>query len=235
MSSSSLARPMLRQSGAWGRMAARRFESSTTAKAAETAKEAGKESASKASSAASSAASQASAAASKAQAAAAEYSAKAAQGLSRVTSSAGPAIAGAAKGVAESLGKVGGRTGRLVAFIEKRVPAAIYYSRVGAELAKIVFKGQKMTPPSISTFQAYYQNALKSVQNPASRNALLQSVSKVAQSPAALLQQAQNVSRAQLVAGGVLAAECIGFFTVGEMIGRFKLIGYHGDKHAAHH
>lgn len=88
---------------------------------------------------------------------------------------------------------------------------------------------------SISTFQAYYQNALKSVQNPASRNALLQSVSKVAQSPAALLQQAQNVSRAQLVAGGVLAAECIGFFTVGEMIGRFKLIGYHGDKHAAHH
>ncbi|XXH05507.1 L-arabinitol 4-dehydrogenase [Hypoxylon texense] len=228
---SSIARPMLRQSGAWGRMAARRFESTTTAKAAETAKEAGKETASKASSAAS----QASAAASKASAAAAEYSAKAAQGLSRVTSSAGPAITNAAKGVANSLGKVGGRTGRLVAFIEKRVPAAIYYSRVGAELAKIVFKGQKMSPPSITTFQSYYQNALKSIQNPTARNALLQSVSKAAQSPATLIQQAQNISRAQLVAGGVLAAECIGFFTVGEMIGRFKIIGYHGDKHAAHH
>ncbi|KAI1774615.1 mitochondrial ATP synthase g subunit-domain-containing protein [Hypoxylon cercidicola] len=229
--SSSLARPMLRQSGAWGRMATRRFESTTTAKAAETAKEAGKESVSKASTAAS----QASAAASKASKAAAEYSAKAAQGLSRVTSSAGPVIAGAVKGVANSLGNVGGRTGKLVAFIEKRVPTAIYYSRVGAELAKIVFQGQKMTPPSLTTFQSYYQNILKSVQNPTARNALLQSVSKVVQSPATLIQQAQNISRAQLVAGGVLAAECIGFFTVGEMIGRFKVIGYRGDKHAAHH
>jgi len=37
------------------------------------------------------------------------------------------------------------------------------------------------------------------------------------------------------VAGGVLVAECLGFFTVGEMIGRFKLIGYHGEVAAAHH
>lgn len=230
-------------------MAARRFESTATAKASEAAKESAskasetaKESASKASSAASSTASRASEAASKAQeaaakytAAASEYSAKAAQGLSRVTSSAGPVIAGAAKGLANSLGKVGGRTGRLVAFVEKQVPGAIYYSKVASELAKIVFQGQKMSPPSLTTVQSYWQNALKSVQNPAARNALIETVSKAAQSPATILQRVQNVSRAQLVSGGVVAAECIGFFTVGEMIGRFKLIGYHGDKHAAHH
>jgi hypothetical protein len=28
-----------------------------------------------------------------------------------------------------------------------QVPSVIYYSKVGAELAKLVFKGQNMTPP----------------------------------------------------------------------------------------
>jgi hypothetical protein len=36
------------------------------------------------------------------------------------------------------------------------------------------------------------------------------------------------------VAGGVVAAEVLGFFTVGEMIGRMKLVGYHGEA-GAHH
>jgi len=76
-------------------MAARRFES-TTAKATETAKET----------------------ASKASSTASEYASKAGEGLSKVTSSAGPAITGAAQGVASSLSKVGGRTARVVAFVE---------------------------------------------------------------------------------------------------------------------
>ncbi|KAI8628894.1 GroES-like protein [Xylariaceae sp. FL1651] len=208
--SSSLARPMLRQSGAWSRIAARRFES-TTAKAAETTKET----------------------ASKASSSASEYASKAQQGLSKVTSSAGPALAGAAKGVANSLSKVGGRTGRLVAFVEKQVPTVIYYSKVGAEVVKIVFRGQKMSPPSVQTFQTYFQNVWK---NPSS---LIQSASqtaaKTAQQPASILSRVQNLSRGQLIAGGVIAAECIGFFTIGEMIGRFKIVGYHGEREAAHH
>ncbi|KAI1378782.1 GroES-like protein [Hypoxylon crocopeplum] len=207
--SSSLARPMLRQSGAWSRMAARRFESTNTAKAAETAKET----------------------ASKASKAASEYTARAAQGLSRVTSSAGPAIAGAARGIANSLGKVGGRTGRLVAFFEKRVPTVVFYSKVGAELAKIVFRGQKMSPPSLTTFQSFWQNVWTSVRHP---TALLQTASKIAQQPSSIIQYARSISRAQILAGGVLAAECVGFFTVGEMIGRFKIIGYHGGSPAHH-
>lgn len=44
---------------------------------------------------------------------------KAQQGLSRVTSAAGPAIAGAARGVTNTLSKIGGRTGRLIAFVER--------------------------------------------------------------------------------------------------------------------
>jgi F-type H+-transporting ATPase subunit g len=111
--------------------------------------------------------------ASKASQTATEYKSKASEGLSRVSSAAGPAISGAAKGVGNALGKIGGRTGRLIAFIEReyhlleahwkacnefetsmadvaiagQIPPTIYYARVGLELGKLVFKGQSMTPP----------------------------------------------------------------------------------------
>ena len=34
--------------------------------------------------------------------------------------------------------------------------------------------------------------------------------------------------------GGVVLAELLGFFTVGEIIGRVKIVGYHGDVHHEH-
>jgi F-type H+-transporting ATPase subunit g len=49
-----------------------------------------------------------------------------------------------------------------------------------------------------------------------------------------VLNSIRNISTAQLVSGAVIGAELLGFFTVGEMIGRFKLIGYRGDT-GAHH
>ncbi len=80
---------------------------------------------------------------------------------------------------------------------------------------------------SVSTFQTYFQGLWKQVQTPGVFvNNVLQYTSP---------QQIRNLSRAQLAAGGVLLAECLGFFTVGEMIGRFKLVGYRGETHAAHH
>lgn len=93
--STALARPLLRRSPLHNlrTVAARRFESSASSqaqKAAETAKNT-----------------------------AAEYKTKAAEGLSRVTSAAGPAIAGAAKGVSSALGNVGGRTGRFIGFVQR--------------------------------------------------------------------------------------------------------------------
>lgn len=56
----------------------------------------------------------------KASSTASEYSAKASEGLSRVSSAAGPAIANAAKGITGALGRVGGRTARLAAFVERK-------------------------------------------------------------------------------------------------------------------
>jgi F-type H+-transporting ATPase subunit g len=142
-------RAVLRQTARLTGRSARRFES-TTAKATEAAQDT----------------------ASKASQTATKYKSKASEGLSRVTSSAGPAISGAAKSVGNALGRIGGRTGRLIAFVESvysrrqlyerlhtfwnsiangttigQIPPTIYYARVGLELSKLVFQGQKMTPP----------------------------------------------------------------------------------------
>jgi len=202
----SISRAALRRSTKLPGRTARRFES-TTSKAADAAKDT----------------------ASKASETASSFQSKASEGLTRVTSSAGPAISGAAKSVGNALGKIGGRTGRFIAFIERQIPPAIHYSRVGLELGKLVFQGQKMTPPPVSTFQAYFQRAVKSVRNP---SALFSKAD--AANPTTVLSQIRNVNRAQLVTGGVVLAEVLGFFTVGEMIGRFKLVGYRGDT-GAHH
>ncbi|KAM0556785.1 hypothetical protein ACHAPJ_005845 [Fusarium lateritium] len=192
---SSLARPMLRSPAL--RVAARRFESTTAQKASESTKQA----------------------AAKAQ----ETFSKAQEGLSRVTSTAGPAIAGYAKGVASTLGKVGGRTGKVVGFIERQVPFVVYYSKVGLELGKFIFHNQKMSPPNLATFQNTYQSLIKSIQN----RTFIQSSQNA-------IQQVRNIGPAQLAAGGVVAAEVLGFFTVGEIIGRFKLVGYRGEI-SSHH
>ncbi|OAA41195.1 ATP synthase subunit g [Beauveria brongniartii RCEF 3172] len=145
---------------------------------------------------------------------------KAQQGLSKVTSAAGPAIAGAARGVGNALGRIGGRTGRLINFIQAQTPFVTYYGKVGLELTKLVFQGQKMSPPSMATFQTTYQNLWTRLQS--------RSIS-----PQSIIQQVRGLGTPQLVAGGVVLAECLGFFTVGEIIGRFKLVGYHGE--VAHH
>lgn len=91
-----ISRSVLRQSTKLPGRSARRFES-TTGKATEATKDT----------------------ASKASQTASEYKSKASEGLSRVTSTAGPAISGAVKGLGNSLGKIGGRTGKLIAFIER--------------------------------------------------------------------------------------------------------------------
>lgn len=53
-----------------------------------------------------------------------------------------------------------------------------------------------------------------------------------------MLSQVRGASSAQYWSAGVVAAEVLGFFSIGEIIGRFKLIGYrekgHGGDSEAH-
>lgn len=76
-----------------------------------------------------------------------------------------------------------------------------------------------------TTFQTAFQNAWVQLQNPA----------QLIQKTTAFAKSARNLTPTQLAAGGVLAAEILGFFTVGEIVGRFKLVGYHGGAPAAAH
>lgn len=82
----------------------------------------------------------------------------------------------------------------------------------------------------VSTFQSYFQRLVKSFRNP---SALVQSAPNAA--PTNVLQTVRNINRTQVVSGAVIFAELLGFFTVGEMIGRMKLVGYRGDIHGEHH
>lgn len=86
---------------------------------------------------------------------------------------------------------------------------------------------------SPATFQSFYESAWQSIRQPNKiADSVAQTVKSASQKPAGYV---PGLSNAQLIAGGVVFAECLGFFTVGEIIGRFKLVGYHGETSAAHH
>ncbi|MCJ1380638.1 hypothetical protein MMC17_003746 [Xylographa soralifera] len=164
--------------------------------------------------------------ASKAKDTASNATSKASERLSRVTTSAGSGLSRAGQAVSSTLGRIGGRTGRLVSFVQSMIPPTIYYSKVGLELSKLVFQGRKMTPPDVAAFQTYLNPVLRAVRNPSS-------LMSGTPSSDTILSRIRNMDRAQMVSAGVLTAEVLGFFTVGEMVGRLKLVGYNGDVH--HH
>lgn len=96
----------------------------------------------------------------------------------------------------------------------------------------------------VSTFQAYFQRAVKGIRDPSSLfssatqttagKAVEKTAQKAAENPQGVMSSMRNMDRAQLVSGAVITAELLGFFTVGEIIGRMKIIGYRGDT-AGHH
>jgi len=178
-------------------------------------------------------------AASKAKDVASNTTSKAGEGHSRVTSSASSIASGAAESASQAVNNVQGRTGRFISLIRDTVvPTTIYYSRVGLELGRLVFKGQGMAPPSMSHVQSYTQPLTNAVKNPDRLRHFITDASsnlpKNAQSPEGILSSVRNVNRQQMANIGVVAAEVLGFFTVGTMIGRLKVVGYHGEVHHDH-
>lgn len=72
------------------------------------------------------------------------------------------------------------------------------------------------------TFQSYFQRLI----NPAN-------LQNLASSPQAILARVRNADTKEIALAGVTVAEVVGFFTVGEMIGRMNIVGYKGEP--AHH
>ena len=62
----------------------------------------------------------------------------------------------------------------------------------------------------------------------------MSSMSSVTATPEAMLNSVRNVNRQQMITLGVIGAETLGFFTVGTMLGRLKVVGYHGEVHHEH-
>lgn len=46
--------------------------------------------------------------------------------------------------------------------------------------------------------------------------------------PRNILTRIRNMSTQELATAGVVAAEMLGFFSIGEMVGRLKVVGYRG-------
>ncbi|KAK5076381.1 ATP synthase subunit G atp20 [Lithohypha guttulata] len=154
---------------------------------------------------------------------------KASEGLTRVQSSAGSSISNAASSASAALNRIGGRTGRAIKFVESLIPPTIHYTRVGLELARLMVQHQKMTPPSISTFQSFFQPVTNVLRNPRSITSAIPEGSGQQ-----MLHQARNTNSTHLTDYAIILAQVLGFFTVGEMIGRFKLVGYHGEASHEH-
>ncbi|KAI9794053.1 MAG: hypothetical protein M1816_006678 [Peltula sp. TS41687] len=93
-----------------------------------------------------------------------------------------------------------------------------------------------MNPPSLSTFQSYFQTMLQMLRRPAHIFTQQQSSNPSSGGihPMRFLGRIRHMSTQEMVATAVVAAQVLGFFTVGEIIGRFKLVGYRGEKEEHH-
>lgn len=97
--------------------------------------------------------------------------------------------------------------------------AAVYWTKVSAEMAKLVYKKEAMAPPSTADFKKVYQCALNMLKTPAEQKKLFQ----------------QLTSKDNVVTNLAYGAQFVGFFTVGEIIGRRSFFGYPKSASAAHH
>lgn len=88
----------------------------------------------------------------------------------------------------------------------------------------------------MQTVQTYLQPVRNAVSNPSSLMSTTQHTAQsAASSPQSYLARIRNMDRETMMSAAVIGAETIGFFCVGEMLGRFKIVGYRGGQHGEHH
>ena len=81
----------------------------------------------------------------------------------------------------------------------------------------------------MAQFQSYFTPLTNALRNPTTLFSRIGSYD-----PMAVLNSARNLNRQQLAQVGVIGAEVLGFWTVGTMIGRMKVVGYHGEPAHGH-
>jgi F-type H+-transporting ATPase subunit g len=86
----------------------------------------------------------------------------------------------------------------------------------------------------VQTFQTYFQPVTNALRHPASLFTRTTTESSTLQ-PSNILSQARNMNVQQLAAVGIVLAEVVGFFSVGEMLGRLKIVGYRSSAPHSEH
>jgi F-type H+-transporting ATPase subunit g len=91
----------------------------------------------------------------------------------------------------------------------------------------------------MQTVQTYLTPVTNAIRNPSSlasrtAGAAESTAASAVNNPQSFLTRMRNFDSATISSAVVIGAETFGFFCVGEMIGRFKIIGYRGG-HSEHH
>ncbi|KAI5282851.1 hypothetical protein KEM54_002538 [Ascosphaera aggregata] len=157
--------------------------------------------------------------------AAKEASGKVQDSINQAIAKAGPVLDNALA----SLRKLGGPAAKAVSAVEKAIPPTVRFSRTVIEVSKFVIKERNFAFPSLSAFSAYYQPIFNSLKTPA---AMTQCIYNTAFNPSTYynaMAEARAMTKMQWANAGIIAAEVLGFFSLGEIIGRRKIVGYRGD------
>lgn len=89
---------------------------------------------------------------------------------------------------------------------------------------------------TVQSYMTPVQNALRNPSTLMNRSAQTASstTQTVVNNPQSFLTRVRNLDSATLTQVGIVTAEVIGFFSIGEMLGRFKIVGYRSNAPAHH-
>ncbi|KAK7202683.1 mitochondrial ATP synthase g subunit-domain-containing protein [Myxozyma melibiosi] len=101
----------------------------------------------------------------------------------------------------------------VVSLAKTAADETLYWSKVIAEVAKQVYLKEGLAPPSVETFKSTYLSFSQKF------------LSKLA-SPEAVIDSAKSIDRQTVYRYTAYGVQIVGFFSLGEVIGRRKLVGY---------
>lgn len=116
------------------------------------------------------------------------------------------------------LGKIQSYTACLLSKSSLLASKTLYYGKVGAELSKQVYLKEKLQPPSVSDFKrAYLGMYYKGLY--------------YATKPNEFIALVRAIKKDDAIRYSAYLVQILGFYSIGEIIGRRKLVGYKDYKH----
>ncbi|CAH6722630.1 ATP synthase subunit g, mitochondrial [[Candida] jaroonii] len=99
------------------------------------------------------------------------------------------------------------------AIINNIANKTVYWSKVGLEVAKIVYK-KEFQPPTTEQFKTVYNSAFKFIQTPTLQKQFIKDVAQI------------QPTKENAFKYGFYGIQLLAFFSIGEAIGRRNLTGY---------